>query len=62
MTAATRKNKMVKKYYVIKNVFGHLITKSDGSFLVFEYPIQASKYIDKHFGGTNSLRIVKLKQ
>jgi len=51
-----------KEYFVIKNVFGKIITGERQQFLVFEYPKQAEKYIDKKLGSSNSLKIVKFNK
>ena len=53
------RGKEMKDYYVIKNTQGELLKSDNGSVLFFEYPIQADRYIDKHFAGSPFLKISK---
>ena len=53
---------MKKKYFVIKTKKGEIITNERLQYLVFEYPKQAEKYIEKNFGGSKNLNIKKLQK
>jgi len=43
--------------YIIKNKEGETVLKKDGSCLVFKYPIQAYKYLQKYYNNSKYLKI-----